>query len=69
MTATTTEPRETLGLYSDHEINLLRDGAQLFLDWHSLSTKAFVAKYGHGVTLRDIGDKFRAALHPEQVTP
>jgi hypothetical protein len=47
----------------------LANVAQLFLDFYNLPTEEFVAKHGHGVSTKTLGDAARAALRKAGVLP
>jgi hypothetical protein len=44
------------------EVARLRDVCQMALDFYHLDTWQWTQKYGHGVTTKQLGDKFREAL-------
>lgn len=39
-----------------------REALELVIDFHGAATEQFVARYGHGMTTRDLCDRIRAAL-------
>lgn len=47
------------------ELECLRYGAQMYIDWYGLDTQPFVAKYGHDISTRTIGDIFRRVFNAE----
>lgn len=48
--------------WQEREIERLREACQLALDFHGADTEIFVARYGHGITTRQLCARLRAAL-------